>query len=382
MMSTKQAQNQALEQDQSWPSLEGTLSLADALAPLSKSDLTAIRSSLKLAGLSSLKKDDLAARLAELLPQQLPGVLVKLDEERFQLVKKAATDGWLPEQSGIGCYYLQERGFLFPRSAKGKNRWAMPAEVAEAFKKLDPSFYREAARNNSRTLRLVRGLLNYYGALGPADLHGLLAPHLSAELKAGELDRLLTEASQYDAGFQAGAYGYADDSALEPEQLVQEQLLRPDLPFRPFTTEELLQAGEWDYIERNASFKAFVRFLETNYSLSEEDADGLILECSMNIQAGASPSQLLEFFQDQLEMEDALLIQGFIGHITELHNHTRFWGLKGHTPNELSGEASGEENVRKTAAGNLIDLATGRKVGRNDPCPCGSGKKYKKCHGG
>ena len=24
---------------------------------------------------------------------------------------------------------------------------------------------------------------------------------------------------------------------------------------------------------------------------------------------------------------------------------------------------------------------TEKKVGRNDPCPCGSGKKYKKCHG-
>ena len=23
----------------------------------------------------------------------------------------------------------------------------------------------------------------------------------------------------------------------------------------------------------------------------------------------------------------------------------------------------------------------GAKIGRNDPCPCGSGKKYKKCHG-
>ena len=23
----------------------------------------------------------------------------------------------------------------------------------------------------------------------------------------------------------------------------------------------------------------------------------------------------------------------------------------------------------------------GDKIGRNDPCPCGSGKKYKKCHG-
>ncbi|HBN84048.1 MAG TPA: hypothetical protein DDZ89_09410 [Clostridiales bacterium] len=23
----------------------------------------------------------------------------------------------------------------------------------------------------------------------------------------------------------------------------------------------------------------------------------------------------------------------------------------------------------------------GNKIGRNDPCPCGSGKKYKKCCG-
>ena len=26
-------------------------------------------------------------------------------------------------------------------------------------------------------------------------------------------------------------------------------------------------------------------------------------------------------------------------------------------------------------------VRSGDKVGRNDPCPCGSGKKYKKCHG-
>ncbi|MCA9791670.1 MAG: SEC-C domain-containing protein, partial [Candidatus Eremiobacteraeota bacterium] len=27
-------------------------------------------------------------------------------------------------------------------------------------------------------------------------------------------------------------------------------------------------------------------------------------------------------------------------------------------------------------------VQAGPKVGRNDPCPCGSGKKYKKCCGG
>jgi preprotein translocase subunit SecA len=26
-------------------------------------------------------------------------------------------------------------------------------------------------------------------------------------------------------------------------------------------------------------------------------------------------------------------------------------------------------------------VRSAEKVGRNDPCPCGSGKKYKKCHG-
>jgi preprotein translocase subunit SecA len=33
------------------------------------------------------------------------------------------------------------------------------------------------------------------------------------------------------------------------------------------------------------------------------------------------------------------------------------------------------------SAGQPTQRRTGEKVGRNDPCPCGSGKKYKKCHG-
>ena len=37
--------------------------------------------------------------------------------------------------------------------------------------------------------------------------------------------------------------------------------------------------------------------------------------------------------------------------------------------------ASGGETSQPT------QRRTGEKVGRNDPCPCGSGKKYKKCHG-
>jgi preprotein translocase subunit SecA len=55
---------------------------------------------------------------------------------------------------------------------------------------------------------------------------------------------------------------------------------------------------------------------------------------------------------------------------------------------ELESGVADEAQQKKT-----VELDTGKtvkveqvvsgqeKVGRNDPCPCGSGKKYKKCHG-
>ena len=45
---------------------------------------------------------------------------------------------------------------------------------------------------------------------------------------------------------------------------------------------------------------------------------------------------------------------------------------------QLSHESSAESLMTETEA----KIATqGHKIGRNDPCPCGSGKKYKQCHG-
>ena len=41
------------------------------------------------------------------------------------------------------------------------------------------------------------------------------------------------------------------------------------------------------------------------------------------------------------------------------------------TPARVGGDDAAVKTVRRDEP----------KVGRNDPCPCGSGKKYKKCHG-
>jgi hypothetical protein len=43
--------------------------------------------------------------------------------------------------------------------------------------------------------------------------------------------------------------------------------------------------------------------------------------------------------------------------------------------------ARAREMLVLDAAKRVLGYPPHRKVGRNDPCPCGSGKKYKKCHG-
>ncbi|MEE3117198.1 MAG: SEC-C metal-binding domain-containing protein, partial [Pseudomonadota bacterium] len=45
------------------------------------------------------------------------------------------------------------------------------------------------------------------------------------------------------------------------------------------------------------------------------------------------------------------------------------------------GGAQGGQSGQQTAATPETFVRQERKVGRNEPCPCGSGKKYKQCHG-
>ena len=52
---------------------------------------------------------------------------------------------------------------------------------------------------------------------------------------------------------------------------------------------------------------------------------------------------------------------------------------------QFSGVSLPKEEKEKVVKGDNVPVKPrdmmGRKIGRNDPCPCGSGKKYKKCCG-
>jgi hypothetical protein len=95
----------------------------------------------------------------------------------------------------------------------------------------------------------------------------------------------------------------------------------------------------------------------------------------------------------------------FISDFLNWANHSPRWYLKGNLANTsyrgkrtsfeqpqpaamrvntggyFSGSSFQQEKEAEDHAGIIPPMPSGRKVGRNDPCPCGSGKKNKHCCG-
>jgi len=69
-------------------------------------------------------------------------------------------------------------------------------------------------------------------------------------------------------------------------------------------------------------------------------------------------------------------IQAFFDLLHNAHNNTRMWMNKGYSPKELR-EISKLQHQEK--GHDQIVIQERKKIGANEPCPCGSGKKYKKC---
>ncbi len=107
------------------------------------------------------------------------------------------------------------------------------------------------------------------------------------------------------------------------------------------------------------------------------------MRSSVNLRAYGQRDPLVEYKREGLrmfrEMQVSLKYQisnllpnvGQGAFVEEQHK------LSETTTNQQQNQQQAEDNQQQDSKQNI----NGEKVGRNDPCPCGSGKKYKKCHG-
>ncbi len=236
----------------------------------------------------------------------------------------------------------------------------------------------------TRMCRYISGLLYYYGVMKIDELHQCVQllfdcsqdlTKFRAQLKRKSLDDSTDEAMFEVVGDEIHHLDVED-----PEWVWREQSRRPDYDFWLVSEKvAMLAGGEDEEFLLGPKEQKFCDWLR-NKGIKEKDfAVATVLDMQSAIRNGARITDLVKDLQDEIGIDSFNELQELVQHLQELNNHTRQWILKGWTPQEVF------EKYEKPVLGPLPqdlfvfpDKAT-PTIGRNEPCICGSGKKYKKC---
>ncbi len=183
---------------------------------------------------------------------------------------------------------------------------------------------------------------------------------------------------------------------VEPEyamDLYYHILDKMDFDYYVPSKKEIRYYAQYPFNQHSPTYKKMKRLV----SKLTEDVEIALEFIEASIQLGEQISDILDEIQelDLIFFESDEQLFEFAELHTKLHNNARLWENGGYTPNELFNQladSSFDIPENPQIPDNIIPLANyqrpadnkgntqpAKKIGRNDPCPCGSGKKYKRC---
>ena len=172
---------------------------------------------------------------------------------------------------------------------------------------------------------------------------------------------------------------YAVHESVLEEGTFDELLLNQQTkPFYIPEQKELMKYADEFYLEETKEYKALKKYLTTAvFKRDAFKAEMLIEDIEGYCKYGFSLEAILkEFERRDVTFESQKQANEVIQLIMELANNTRLRENNGFTPNELFNQY---EKSQLQPLPNSDFKPDAKKIGRNDPCPCRSGKKYKKC---
>ena len=107
-------------------------------------------------------------------------------------------------------------------------------------------------------------------------------------------------------------------------------------------------------------FRVYIYTLTDSNVKRENIIDSALFQFMLSSRIQSVLDDIIDILDLIFDSEEEALVM--YDHLVQLHNNSRMWTNNGYTPLELG-------EIRA----NIV------RVGRNSPCPCGSGKKYKKC---
>lgn len=359
--------------------------LKEGLFTLKMEDLHCIRKKLQLKNASTLKKAELIEYLAESIPISLRAFLSVFDEHRLLILKKSISNNGTISGETISIEemeYFSQTGLMFIDFINGEQVLTTPSNLLPHLEEvIQEEKLLALIKRNTEWVKITRGLLYYYGTIPLERLVGLVEKYTPVHSYYLEYSHVIFEAMECYQEIYIDRYGYSFWEVMNPLGILEEQASRKEIEYYPFTKGQLLEAGETDYVELPKGHAKLVALLMHDYHLSKQKAIELVKDFIMVIKIGHRPGQLMQYIQTQLEFESFEAVKQLMDILFPLMNHTRQWYLKGYTSDELFQRESNALSPLPKKNGDVIDFQTRQKIGRNDLCPCGSGKKYKKCCG-
>jgi hypothetical protein len=233
-------------------------------------------------------------------------------------------------------------------------------------------------KEKKRIFTYVSGLLYYYGVVEQTDLYQMVTAGLPVQLTEDELiasldETVLTDDGTYYFAKEGNYYYWMDVDDIE--WVIKEQASRPSIPWRPVSeTEARHIVAQNFHLLWNKQTKVFYNFLCDHHE-DKEDAAAMIEGLSTAVNNDVPMMEIISYVAEHLDFNMEVDFPLLSDIVMKFYNNKSQWALKGWSPEKvgriynLSGSMPQPDNV--------VPLRT--KVGRNEPCPCGSGEKYKRC---
>ena len=331
---------------------EPVFSLAGILAQKTEAERAEL---VRLAG-----TEDLAAWLQE--PDHFTMLLDALPAADFALFSKAAEapflqedEVFLPMHGGLIHFALMQ-----PYLYGDKLYLVVPTELRAIWGDLKRTGFPERKRRKDLIDSYAQACVKLYGVLPLQEFFSVLKQRGGEErtAEAEELLSLLADGTYFTIEDRLLLY-----AGLDPEEAAPYLAARDGLPPYLPSHEKLLRMGDGDYYDVFHELEVWRLELEEAFrETGKDDPARMAMDFADTLYA------ILRTELADTEHEALFTAFGLVpdeGRVRRIKDKTRLWCLYGNTPEEL---------LQRLEKGELRPPVNG-------PCPCGSGRKYKKCHG-
>lgn len=354
-------------------------SLQDILTDYEKKDLVEIAKEKGVKGISGLNKEKLVKKLVEYMlnPQVIKEYFLCLtDDETAEFEKACKAEGLYSAGDAGLLMKLYESSYI---GMLPDGRIMIPKEVRESYFSIKSKEFDEERKMTSYLLCCLNASESLYGIVPMEIFEKLLSQNISKPLEVIMIKQLITKIPiEINSCIVVGEKIYAKDLYPDDRGLLSVQ---GNKKYYLPTLKEIIDFGTKGYDTDSKPAKKLKQFILNKTDAMPDEADFATHVAQIKISEGCDMQEIFEIFEElEITLDNEKDINRLVQCISELWNNTRMVTNRGFTPNELSREK--REYLHPIANGsNIINFPVEKpkKIYPNDPCPCGSGKKYKNC---